>query len=398
MRVSVIVPQIGQSIAEATIVKWFKKQGDPVSKGETLLEIGTDKINTEIPAPESGIVERLLVSEGETVPVGNEIAVISLSEESGERAEAVEKVSWSAGFQPAGSSSLTNLAGKDARAPAGNEARHSPFVRKLAQEHHIDLSAVSGTGEGGRITKEDVLKLVEQKKEPLKARGRVPMSRVRKLIAEHMVHSKRTAADLTTFFEVDMNQVSWEREKSKELVLSRHGFKLTYLPFVMYATVKALKSFPILNSSIEGEDILYHADVHLGIAVAMDDGLIVPVIRNADQKDVLELARTAHELSERARSKRLTPDDLQGGTFSITNPGVFGALMGTPIIHQPQVAILSLGAIVKRAVVIDDAIAIRPTAYLSLTYDHRALDGAEADRFLAHIKHTLEKECPSLHP
>ncbi len=393
MKVSVIVPQIGQSIAEATIVKWFKKQGDSVSKGETLLEIGTDKINTEIPAPESGVVERLLIPEGETIPVGTEIAVIKLSEESGAGA------SWSAGSQPAGSGPLTSLGDKEARAPAGNEERrHSPFVRKLAQEHAIDLSAISGTGEGGRITKEDVLKIVEQKEQPTISEERVAMSRMRKLIADHMAHSKRTAADLTTFFEVDMQQVSWEREKSKEMILSQRGIKLTYLPFVLYATVKALKAFPVLNSSIDGDDMIYHRDVHLGIAVAMEDGLIVPVIRDADQKNVLELARAAHDLSERARSKRLTPDDLQGGTFSVTNPGVFGALMGTPIIHQPQVAILGLGAVVKRAVVIDDAIAIRPMAYLSLTYDHRALDGSDADGFLAQIKHTLEKECPSLHP
>ncbi len=368
MKVSVIVPQIGQSIAEATIVKWFKKQGESVSKGETLLEIGTDKINTELPAPESGIVERLLIAEGETVAVGTEIAVIS-SEASG----------------------LAATEGEASR-------RHSPFVRKLAQENGIDLSAVSGTGEGGRVTKEDILKLVEQKKQPAQSDERVPMSRMRKLIAGHMVHSKRTAADLTTFFEVDMNQVSWEREKSKEVVQRRHEIKLTYLPFVLDAAVKALKAFPVLNSSIEGDDMIFHRDVNLGIAVAMEDGLIVPVIRNADQKDILGLARAAQELSDRARAKRLTPEDLQGGTFSVTNPGVFGALMGTPIIHQPQVAILGLGVIVKRAVVIDDAIVIRPMAYLSLTYDHRALDGADGDRFLAHIKHTLEKECPSLHP
>ncbi len=384
MSVSVIVPQIGQSIAEATIVKWFKKQGDPVSKGETLLEIGTDKINTEIPAPESGVVERLLVAEGETVAVGTEIAVIGLSEKSGGRASL-----------PATGEEILMMAGTEARPPQSDACRHSPFVRKLAQEHDIDLSAVSGTGAGGRVTKEDVLKLVDQKKQPAVSAVRVPMSRMRKLIAGHMIHSKRTAADLTTFFEVDMSQVVREREQSKEIVQSRHGIKLTYLPFVLYAAVKALKAFPVLNSSIEEEDIVYHRDVHLGIAVALEDGLIVPVIRNADQTGVLGLARAAQELSERARSKRLTPEDLQGGTFSVTNPGVFGALMGTPIIHQPQVAILGVGAVVKRPVVIDDAIAIRPMAYLSLTYDHRALDGADADRFLAHIKHTLEKECPT---
>ena len=378
MDVKVIVPQIGQSIAEATIVKWFRKPGDWVEKGETLVEIGTDKINTEIPAPESGVVARLLAAEGDTVPVATEIAVLSVKGEGVSQAREPEK-------KTVEEASVREVA------PKSSDLVSSPFVRKLAREHNIDLSAVTGTGEGGRITKEDILKLVGEREGPEEAPfERVAMSRMRKLIAEHMVLSKRTTAELTTFFEVDMNEVSHQREKAKQ-----HGLKFTYLPFVMYAVVKALKAFPVLNASIENDAILYHKNVHLGIAVALDDGLLVAVIKHADRLDVAGLARAAQELSERARSKRLLPADLEGGTFTITNPGVFGALMGTPIIHQPQVAILGLGAVVKRPVVIDEGIVIRPMAYLSLTYDHRALDGANADRFLAHIKNTLENECPS---
>ncbi|MCI0415163.1 2-oxo acid dehydrogenase subunit E2 [bacterium] len=361
MSIKVVVPQIGQSIAEATIVKWFKKPGDSVDKGEILVEIGTDKINTEIPAPESGIVERLLVQEGETVPVQTEIAVI-VSE--------VERAS-----HPLESPTQ----------------RHSPLVRRLAQEHNIDLSQISGTGEGGRITKEDLEKVIQKQQPPEKSRGDevVPLSRMRKLIAAHMVNSKRSTAELTTFFEVDMTEVVRQRETGRQ-----QGLKLTYLPFVIAATAKALRAFPIVNSSIQGENIHYKKDCNIGIAIAIDEGLIVPVLKKVDEKNVAGIARAAAELAERARAHHLTPEDMSDGTFTITNPGVFGALTGTPIINYPQVAILELGAVVKRAVVIQDAIAIRSMAYFSLTYDHRAMDGAVADSFLAHIKKTLETTCP----
>jgi 2-oxoisovalerate dehydrogenase E2 component (dihydrolipoyl transacylase) len=361
MSVRVIVPQVGQSIAEATIVKWFKNEGERVEKGEVLVEIGTDKINTEIPAPESGVIEKLLVKEGETVPVQTEIAVISVN--------AAER-----GVRP-------------------QEPRHSPLVRKLAQEHNIDLSAITGTGEGGRITKEDVQKIIDAGKTSPSSES-VPMPRMRKLIAEHMLRSKRSTAELTTFFEIDVSEVVRQREKAKDIYLKQHGLQLTYLPFVIAAAAKALHEFPVVNSSIDGDNIIYKKDRNIGVAMAVQDGLLVPVIRQADQKNVLEITRAAGELAQRAQKGTLTAGDLADGTFTITNPGVFGALMGTPIINFPQVAILGMGTVEKRVVVINDAIAIRPMAYFSFTYDHRAMDGAIADSFLAHIKKTLETTCP----
>jgi 2-oxoisovalerate dehydrogenase E2 component (dihydrolipoyl transacylase) len=361
MSTRVIVPQIGQSIAEATIVKWFKKPGESIEKGETLVEIGTDKINTEIPAPESGVVQELLVQEGDTVAVQTEIAVIA-----------------------------TSAGG--AAAPQ-REQRYSPVVRKLAQEHNLDLAKIPGTGEGGRITKEDVLRAVETTPAATQTRS-VPMSRMRKLIAEHMVRSKRATAELTTFFEIDMTEAARQREKAKEIYRKDHGLKLTYLPFVIAAVCKALKSFPVVNSTIDGENIVYKDPCNIGIATVVEDGLIVPVIRKAEEMNVLAISRAAFDLAERASTNRLTAEDMQEGTFTITNPGAFGALMGTPIINYPQVAILGLGAVQKRAVVINDAFVIRSMAYFSLTYDHRAMDGAVADGFMAHIKKILETACP----
>jgi 2-oxoglutarate dehydrogenase complex dihydrolipoamide succinyltransferase (E2) component len=384
MSVKVVVPQIGQSIAEATIVKWFKKPGDSIEKGEILVEIGTDKINTEIPAPESGVVARLLVQEGETVPVQTEIAVISSS----------------AGESPAPRGPAPEASAPQRstpQAPAQEAAqRHSPVVRRLAQEHNIDLSQISGTGEGGRITKEDLEKVIQKQsaEEKSPADEVVPMSRMRKLIAGHMVNSKRSTAELTTFFEIDMTEVVREREKAKEIYKRDYGFNLTYLPFVIVAAAKALRQFPVVNSSIDGENIRYKKNCNIGLAMAVEEGLLVPVVKNVDEKNVAGIARAAAELAKRARTRRLTAEDMSDGTFTITNPGVFGALMGTPIINYPQVAILGVGAIEKRAVVIQDAIVIRSMAYFSLTYDHRAMDGAIADSFLAHIKKTLETKCP----
>jgi pyruvate/2-oxoglutarate dehydrogenase complex dihydrolipoamide acyltransferase (E2) component len=361
MHVKVIVPQIGQSIAEATIVKWFKQAGDAVEKGEVLVEIGTDKINTEIPAPESGFIERLLAQEGETVPVQTEIALIQ-TEKTEEHKSPIQ--------------------------------RHSPLVRKLAEEHKIDLAKVKGTGESGRITKEDLQKWIDAKIPAQTDTEIVPMPRMRKLIAEHMITSKRSTADLTTIFEIDMTQVVRERERARASVLKDHDLKLTYLPFVIAAVGKALRAYPIVNSSIEGENIHYKKDCNIGIATAVEEGLVVPVIRKADEMNVLALARATNDFAERSRNRRLMAEDMTGGTFTITNPGVFGALMGTPIINYPQVAILGMGAVEKRAVVRDDQILIRPMAYFSLTYDHRAMDGAIADSFMAHIKKTLETACP----
>jgi 2-oxoglutarate dehydrogenase E2 component (dihydrolipoamide succinyltransferase)/2-oxoisovalerate dehydrogenase E2 component (dihydrolipoyl transacylase) len=348
-------------------VKWFKKPGERVEKGETLVEIGTDKVNTELPAPESGILREIVITEGDTVPIDTVIAIID-------------------GAAP-------EIASAEEQRSVGAEAqRHSPLVRRLAEEHGVDLSAIPGSGAGGRVTKEDVLRFVETRTGGSQTEERVPMSRMRKLIAEHMALSRRTAADVSTFFEVDMTGIAQRRELAKEDYRLRHGVKLTYLPFVVEAAVKALQAFPVVNASIDGEDLVFHRGIHIGIAVAIEEGLMVPVLRDAHEKNLLEIARGIQDLSDRARSRRLSPDELQGGTFSITNPGAFGALMGTPIIHQPQVAILGLGAVVKRAVVINDAIAIRSMACLSLSYDHRALDGATADGFLAHIKKTLESK------
>jgi 2-oxoglutarate dehydrogenase complex dihydrolipoamide succinyltransferase (E2) component len=381
MSIKVVVPQIGQSIAEATIVKWFKKPGEMIEKGEILVEIGTDKVNTEIPAPESGVVEQLLVSEGETVPVQSEIAVILTQLQ-----------------QSDGDVSAAAYGRRDARATSTGdsrslESRLSPIVRRLAQENNVDLSKIQGTGEGGRITKDDVLRAIEPRQaEP--ATKWVPISRMRKLIAEHMIRSKRNTAELTTMFEIDMTGVTIQRDRAKEIFQRDHGLKLTYLPFVISSVCAALKAFPVANSSIDSENMIYRQDCNVGIATAVQDGLVVPVIRNAERMNVLELSRALSDIAERARTNRITADDLSDGTFTITNPGAFGALMGTPIINYPQVAILGLGVVEKRAVVVEDAIAIRSMAYFSLTYDHRAMDGAVADAFLANIKRTLETECP----
>jgi 2-oxoglutarate dehydrogenase E2 component (dihydrolipoamide succinyltransferase)/2-oxoisovalerate dehydrogenase E2 component (dihydrolipoyl transacylase) len=372
----VVIPQVGQSIAEATIVKWFKKAGEPIEKGETLVEIGTDKINTEIPAPESGIVQSILVPEGETVPILTEIAVISDGKTETEPPAATITHKDEPVSQPIVEKQTTD--------------RHSPMVRRLAQEHNIDLTKVKGTGADGRITKEDVLRYAESKPAASADEERVPMSRMRKLIAEHMSLSRRTAADVSTFFEIDMSAVVREREKTKD-----SGTKLTFLPFVVKAVSQALQAFPALNSSIQGEDIVYKKSFNIGVAVALENGLVVPVLKQVEKLSVVDIAKGLQDLSDRARSNRLSASDLEGGTFTITNPGVFGALLGTPIIHQPQVAILGLGAVEKRAVVVDDQIVIRPMSYFSLSYDHRALDGSTADRFLSFIKNVLENECPS---
>lgn len=385
MDVPVVIPQIGQSIAEATIIRWLKKPGDRIEKGESLVEIGTDKINTELPAPESGVLEKVLVAEGETVPIATQIAILQ-----GESADVPPVSSGQTERESAPEPDVLN-----APAAQGDRIRSSPLVRKLAQEHHIDLATLRGSGAGGRITREDIQRAISSKRPVIAETGdveRVPMTRMRKLIAEHMSLSRRTAADVTTVFEMDMTEVVRRRDQAKSSFQSQHQLKLTYLPFIVAAVVKGLRAFPVLNASIEKDEIVLKKRIHVGIAVALEHGLIVPVIRNADEKNILGLARASQDLSDRGRSNRLLPEDLEGGTFTITNPGVFGALMGTPIIHQPQVAILGVGAVVKRAVVINDAIAIRPMAYFSLSYDHRALDGATADQFLTHVKQILETD------
>src|SRR6185312_10604436 len=365
-------------------------------------EISTDKVDTEIPSPAAGVLGELLVQEGQTVQVNAVVARIS--EDGAAAAPAAPPPPPS---QPAPE--------PVAAEPAG---LLSPLVRKMARENNIDLSKVTGTGAGGRITKDDVTAYMKQpaaaapaaqasistqpapppptsavlvgQAQPT-AKSRIePMSNMRIKIAEHMVMSKRVSAHVTTVHRVDMTRVAKMRAKHKEDFAARYGMSLTFLPFVARAAVEALRTYPIVNASIDGTNIVYHNEINLGIAVALENGLIVPVIRNADEKNVLGLQRSIVDLASRARAKQLKPDEIQAGTFSITNFGSFGSVFATPVINQPQVAILGVGAVEKVPVVIDDAIAIRSQAYLALTFDHRLIDGALADQFTAKVKSVLE--------
>ena len=431
----VIMPQMGESIAEGTVTKWFRKVGDTVERDEPLLEISTDKVDTEIPAPTSGVLSEIKVQEGETVPINTVIGLIG-----GEVKEATTP-SPPSPPTPAPRSSPPGAAPEprtDTSPPEHPEhpqpaqhpqlgLRSSPLVRKMAREHGIDLSRLTGTGRGGRVTKQDVLKFVEAPSAPPVApmgvvptpappappaappsgppeaspppaapasahESRVhvePMSKMRKSIAEHMVVSQQTSAHVTTVFEADVSRIVAQRAEYKA-AFQRDGVKLTYTPFFVHAVLSSLKAFPIFNASIDGDSIVYHKDKNLGIAVALDGGLIVPVIHHADEKSFLGLARAVNDIGERARTKKLMPADVQGGTFTITNPGVFGGLFGTPIINQPQVAILALGGIHKRPVVVNDGIGVRSIVYLALSFDHRLIDGALADQFMADLKQRLE--------
>jgi 2-oxoglutarate dehydrogenase complex dihydrolipoamide succinyltransferase (E2) component len=401
------MPQMGVSVAEGTILKWHKQPGDWVEADEVVCEISTDKVDTEIPAPASGRLVRILVDENQTVPVGTSLAELDPGAKPGEAHEK-ETVTASPAVEE------RRAAPEDgARAPDRSHVI-SPVVRRIATEHDVDLSAVKGSGVGGRIRKKDVLAFIEKgaeptlhtespyraEPEPAVANGhrrrterREPLSVMRKQIAEHMVSSRRTAAHCTTVIEVDLSKVVARRAELKESFAAR-GAPLTYLAFVARATVVALQEHAILNASIEGEEIVYHDDVNLGIAVALDQGLIVPVIKRAQRLSLEGIAAAVADLSSRARSKKLSPDEVQEGTFTITNPGQFGTVLATPIINQPQVAILDLEAVVKRPSVVEgaggDSIAIRPMTNLCLSFDHRALDGAEAARFLGRVRALLE--------
>ena len=462
MSTDVIMPQMGESIAEGTITKWLKKPGDAVKRDEPLFEISTDKVDAEIPSPAAGILSEILVKEGQTVEINTVVGRIGAA---GEKAAATaapavpgtksepaaqqapgkaaappaqqaQTRQASAPAQPQSSASAGSGGarphdagdGDGARGAASREelrrTRSSPLVRKIAAEHGVNISALQGTGISGRVTKNDIVSFIEQGGAATHAPGaqapaaqasptvapaaarqpetlawfapgqdtRIePMSTIRKKIAEHMVMSRRTSAHVTTFFEVDMSGIARLRAKNKEDFQAREGISLTWLPFIAKAAIDAIRRFPIINSSVDGDRIIYKKHVNLGIAVALDWGLIVPVIKDADEKNILGLARAIADLGERARTKRLKPDDVAGGTFTITNPGSFGGLIGTPIINQPQVAIMGVGAIQKRAVVIDDAIAIRTMAMLCLSFDHRIVDGADADRYMAAVKQTLEQ-------
>ncbi len=390
MAMNVLMPQLGESITEGTIVRWHKAVGDTVDRDEPLFEISTDKVDAEIPSPAAGILTEIRVPAGETVQVDSVVAVIGepdrparSSAEAGAPAES--RAAGPAGREPPPAAAA---AGTDAPAARGL----SPLVRRLAREHVVDLSAVRGTGAGGRITKADVLQHVESRQ----AGGRSqPLSIMRRRIAEHMVTSRRTAAHAHTVFDVDFTHAARLRERRKA-DYERAGAKLTYLSFIARAVVEAIAEVPVVNASLDGDTIAYPADVGLGIAVALDDGLIVPVIKRAQAMSVLDLSRAIADLADRARTKRLASDEVEGGTFTITNHGSFGSILGLPIINQPQLAILGVGVVEKRPVAIDDAIEVRSRAYLTLAFDHRVIDGAVADRFMAAVAARIEQFDESL--
>jgi 2-oxoglutarate dehydrogenase dihydrolipoamide succinyltransferase (E2 component) len=416
--VEVTMPQMGVSVAEGTILEWKKRPGDWIESDETICDVTTDKVDVEIPSPATGRVESILVEAGETVAVGTPIAEIDPGATPGEPHRDEHRPPRSEAQRQA--PRAAEREGDDSPSEIDRSRFYSPVARRIAEEHGVDLERVEGTGVGGRVRKRDVLAYIEsddgeqaaaeptlhtespyrpdEAEQPaptaeFEPGRREPMSPMRQAIARHMTSSRRTAAHCTTIVEVDMSRVAARRAELKE-EMKRRGAPLTYLAFVAAATVEALAEHPVLNASVEGEEIVYHDDVNLGIAVALDDGLIVPVIPKAQRLSLEGLAATIGDLAQRARSRSLEPDEVHGGTFTITNPGQFGAVLATPIINQPQVAILDLEAIVKRPVVVEgpegDAIAIRPMTYLPLSWDHRALDGAEAARFLSRIKRRLE--------
>jgi 2-oxoglutarate dehydrogenase E2 component (dihydrolipoamide succinyltransferase) len=420
---------MGESIAEGTIVRWIKKVGDSVDRDEPLFEISTDKVDAEIPSPSAGVLTEIKVNEGETVPVNSVVATIGAAGEAAAAPEVpAQGVPEAAVGQPeiaqanaapapertaaVESRPSTAAAPAEQTGPLSKDElrrqKSSPLVRRIAKEHNVDIQHIQGTGISGRVTKGDILGYIEsgQSRAAAPAQARtipapgpayrsgenvqiVPMSVMRKKIAEHMVLSAHTSPHVYSVYEVNFGRVSALRDTHKAKYEAA-GAKLTFTAFIAKVVVDALRQFPIVNASVDGDNIVYKKDVNLGIAVALDNGLIVPVIRNADEKNLLGLSRAINDLAARARSKKLNPDEVQGGTFTITNPGIFGALYGLPLINQPQVAILGVGGIEKRAVVVDDAIGIRPMCHLSLGYDHRLVDGADAGRFLSYIKERLE--------
>jgi 2-oxoglutarate dehydrogenase E2 component (dihydrolipoamide succinyltransferase) len=434
----VVMPQMGESIVEGTLTKWLKKAGDTVERDEPLFEISTDKVDTEIPAPAAGVLTEVLVEEGQTVQVNAVVARIgdgasapaaAPPPQQTEQPKPAEKPAPAApAAPPQAAAPAPPPPPPVAAAPAEEEVKgpsgpYSPLVRRIARENNIDLSKVNGTGAGGRVTKEDVEAYISKGAAPAApvpaaaapqaqpaapqpvhappsapigqvqptAKTRIePMSNMRQKIAEHMVMSKRVSAHVTTVHRVDMTRVAKMRAKHKEDFAQRYGMSLTFLPFVTRAAVEALRAFPIVNASIDGTNIVYHNEINIGIAVALEGGLIVPVIRSADEKNVLGLQRSIVDLASRARAKQLKPDEIQGGTFSITNFGSFGSVFATPVINQPQVAILGVGTVEKVAAVVDDGIAIRSQCYLALTFDHRLIDGALGDQFTGKVKSVLE--------
>jgi len=434
MPTDIVMPQMGESIFEGTITKWLKKPGDKVQRDEPLFEISTDKVDAEIPAPASGVLQDIKVAEGNTVQVNTVVGTIAADGEGAVATPAPAKAAPAS--QPAPASPDRKEAGTatpQASAVAQKEviqfpqeedhARSSPLVRKIAREHNVDLSQVAGSGLGGRITKQDIMSFLESSQAPstpARSAGAtapavatpapktspalapapfpgelVPLTQMRKIIAQRMIESRRTSAHVHCMFEVDLSRIVNLRNKMKSSFEQRHGVRLTFMPFFARAAIIALQQFPIVNASTEAENIRYHRHVNMGIAVALDWGLIVPVLKNADELNFLGLQRGITDLGERARSKKLKPEEVEGSTFTITNPGQFGAVFGLPIINQPNSAIMGVGGITKAPVVVtdsdgNDSIAIRSLVHLTLGYDHRLIDGAVADQFMALVKKTLE--------
>jgi len=440
----VVMPQMGESIVEGTLTKWLKKPGERVERDEPLFEISTDKVDTEIPSPAAGTLAEVLVEEGKTVGINTVVARIDEGGSAAAAPPAPAKAAEPAQAAPTKQAPPPQQAAPvqetpsqetiqptpapqqvDDTAAAEPAGPLSPLVRKMARDNNVDLSKVKGTGAGGRITKQDMETYMSAKQAapaappaapaapaappaapsyvapaaapaaPAPAGGQAktriePLSQMRVKIAEHMVMSKRTSPHVTTVHRVDMTKVAKMRERNKALFQQNYGFSLTYLPFITRAAVVALRQFPLLNASLDNNNIIYHNETNIGIAVALENGLIVPVIRAADEKNVLGLQRSIVDLATRARSRQLKPDEVVGGTFSITNFGSFGSLMGTPVINQPQVAIMGVGTVDKTPVVVDDAIAIRSICHLSLSFDHRLIDGAMADQFMTKVKQVLE--------
>jgi 2-oxoisovalerate dehydrogenase E2 component (dihydrolipoyl transacylase) len=399
MATEVIMPQLGESVVEGTVGRWLIAEGETIEEYQPLLEVETDKVNTEIPAPASGVLLKVLVPEGATVNAGTLLALIGQPDEAAPKAphnkdEAPPEQDTSAARKP-----KTGAAGK-AKPPGDNGLKQekpsgrnviTPVVARIAAEHKIDLATVniSGSGRGGRITKNDILTYVEGLKKV------IPLTAMRQAIAEHMLRSVRTSPHATTVMEADMSRVIAYRLAYKTEFQEREGLKLTLTPFFVQAVVEGLKTMPEANSSFTDQGILLHRHINIGIAVALDSGLIVPVIKNADTLSLSGLQRAVTDLAKRAQAGQLTPDEVQGSTFTITNHGVSGSLFATPIINQPNAGILGVGAIQKRPVVLSvdgtDSIAIRPMCYLSFTFDHRIMDGALADRFLGRVVEVLEK-------
>ena len=402
MSTSVEMPQLGESIAEGTVTKWLKQVGDQVERDEPLFEISTDKVDAEIPSPAAGVLSEVRVTEGETVEVGTVVALIGTTEGSTTEESSAADTAKPPGDQGAVVASSQPPPSASRKAGGGSASRSSPAVRKLAREHDVDVALIIGSGAGGRVTKDDVLAYLETSQAPAAATGgnvgehpgltakTVPVSIMRKTIAEHMVRSRRTSAHVHTVFEIDFTHVARIRE-AKKAEFERAGAKLTFLPFIVRAVTRAIQATPVVNASLDGDQVVYRDTINVGIAVALDEGLIVPVLKNADAMSMLDLSRGISDLAARSRTKDLKPDEVDGGTFTITNPGTFGSAFSMPIINQPQVAILSVGNIEKRPVVINDAITIRSRSYLTLGFDHRLIDGAVADEFMARVKQAIEE-------